>query len=381
MEIDARYTRIGAFTLAVIAAGFVFVYWLHNAGGLRQRTVYQIRFENSVSGLLTGAAVLFNGIRVGEVTGLQLSREHPRQVTVTISVEPATPVRADTRIEIDFQGLAGAAVISLKGGASDSAAIAGSRDKPPLLVADAAATQSMTQAARDTLRRLDSILADNAEPLRSTLGNLDTFSAALARNSDRVDGIVAGLERMTGGAAKTPATVYDLHAPKTFPPPVRPAAGQLVVPDPTALVALETQRLLVRTAGGGVAFGNGQWSDSVPKLFQAKIIEALESSGYLSAVGRPMDGLTADFQLLIDVRSFHVAAGAAPSAEVEFAAKVLDGTGRIVATRVFAAKAPAQSVDAPAAIAALDEAFGKAVTDLVVWTATLGHGPAPPKRP
>ena len=72
MEIRARYVQMGAFTLAVIVAGFAFVYWLNNAGGLRERALYRVRFEGSVSGLLAGSAVLFNGIRVGEVTGLQL---------------------------------------------------------------------------------------------------------------------------------------------------------------------------------------------------------------------------------------------------------------------------------------------------------------------
>ena len=73
------------------------------------------------------------------------------------------------------------------------------------------ASQSMSQAARETLRRFDGILAENAEPLRSMIGNLDTFSGALARNSDRLDGIVAGLERMTGGAtAKARLVTYDL---------------------------------------------------------------------------------------------------------------------------------------------------------------------------
>ena len=68
METRAPYALIGLFVLAAIAAGFGFVYWLHNSGGLTERTVYRVRFENTVSGLLTGAAVLFNGIRVGEVT-------------------------------------------------------------------------------------------------------------------------------------------------------------------------------------------------------------------------------------------------------------------------------------------------------------------------
>jgi phospholipid/cholesterol/gamma-HCH transport system substrate-binding protein len=57
METRAPHALIGLFVLTVIAAGFGFVYWLHNSGGLTERTVYRVRFENTVSGLLTGAAV------------------------------------------------------------------------------------------------------------------------------------------------------------------------------------------------------------------------------------------------------------------------------------------------------------------------------------
>ena len=68
MEIRARYALIGLFMLAVILASFGFVYWLENKGGFTQNAVYEVRFEGSVSGLLVGSSVLFNGIRVGEVT-------------------------------------------------------------------------------------------------------------------------------------------------------------------------------------------------------------------------------------------------------------------------------------------------------------------------
>src|SRR5688572_5807844 len=194
METKARYVVIGLFTLGVILGGFLFVYWLQSAGGLGRQAIYQIRFESPVSGLLKGSAVHFNGIRIGEVTELRLNADDPKQVTVTAAIDPATPVRADTHVEIESQGLTGATVISLKGGSATAPPVSG---QPPLLVADKAASQSLTQAAREALRRLDAILAENAEPLKDTLGNLNTFAAALARNSDKLDGIVVGLERMT----------------------------------------------------------------------------------------------------------------------------------------------------------------------------------------
>jgi phospholipid/cholesterol/gamma-HCH transport system substrate-binding protein len=287
-------------------------------------------------------------------------------------------VRADTQVEIEFQGLTGATVISLRGGSAMAPPLSG---QPPMLVADQAATESLTQAAREALRRLDAILKENAEPLKGTLGNLNTFSAALARNSDKLDGIVAGLERLTGGGAKGPVTTYDLSAPRTFPPLEKMVRARLVVPEPGAPIALDTQKIVPRTTGPEAAtFGSAQWSDTVPKLIQAKVIEALDNSRYLSAVSRPMEGLAADYQLLIDIRSFQVAAAPGEAAEAELAAKVLGNSGRIVAGKVFTAKAFPVSAEAPAAIAALDEAFGRATVELSVWVANVLQGQPPQKR-
>ena len=120
METRARYALIGVFMLAVIVAGFAFVYWLNNTGGIGARASYQVRFQSSVSGLLVGSAVLFNGIRVGEVTDLQLDAKNPSNVIATIGVVPGTPIRADTDVNVETQGLTGGAVISLRGGSGDA---------------------------------------------------------------------------------------------------------------------------------------------------------------------------------------------------------------------------------------------------------------------
>ena len=116
MEIRAPFVVVGTFVLAAIVAVFGFVYWLHNSGGLGPRATYRVQFDGSVPGLLVGAAVLFNGIRVGEVTDLGLAPDSPRRVNATISIASTTPVRADTRVGLEFQGLTGVPVITLEGG-------------------------------------------------------------------------------------------------------------------------------------------------------------------------------------------------------------------------------------------------------------------------
>ena len=77
METRAPYALIGLFVVVAIAAVFGFVYWMHNTGGLGERALYRIRFENSVSGVLVGSAVMFDGIKVGEVTDLRIDPDNP----------------------------------------------------------------------------------------------------------------------------------------------------------------------------------------------------------------------------------------------------------------------------------------------------------------
>jgi len=382
METRARYAFIGLFMLAVVAASFGFVYWLENKGGFAERETYQIKFQGSVSGLLIGSAVLFNGIRVGEVTGLGLNADAPQDVIATIAVVHGTPIRSDTVVNIETQGLTGGAAVALRGGSASSPLAAGDGGAPPILLAAPQAGQDWTQAARDAFQHVDEILQQNAESLHSAIENIDTFSDALARNSDKVDGILAGLERMTGGST-SPAEmpVYDLAAATNFPaPPEETPDWLLVVPEPTTLMGFNVDKILLQPAEGeSVQVANARWGDNLPILFQASLIESFENAGYARSVSRSRDGVTADFQLLIDIRSFRVSTASEPTAEIDFIAKILDKDGKIIDAHTFQGTAPVSGTDAPAYVKALDEVFTKQMTELITWTTTaLDQAPRPP---
>src|SRR6185312_3294566 len=199
METKANYSIIGLFTLAVIVAVFGFVYWFQSIGGTGERAYYRIIFDGSVSGLRTGGSVLFNGIRVGEVTDLKLNAEKPTQVVATISVDKLVAIRPDTQIALEFQGLTGIAAISLRGGSTSEPPLAGDKLNPPLLIAPSGAAGDVTSAARETLRKLDDFIAQNLGAFHSAIDNIDKFSATLARNSERIDKITAGLQVLAAG--------------------------------------------------------------------------------------------------------------------------------------------------------------------------------------
>ena len=382
METTARHALIGFFALFVITAMFGFLYWLNHMGGLGTRAAYRIRFESPVSGLLIGSNVLFNGIRVGEVTGLQLETNNPSHVTAMIAVEPTTPVRADTFVSIDFQGLTGAPVVMLIGGSPSASALSAGDGQPPLLVAGAGTGQSLTQAARETLGRLDKILIDNSSAFHDAVSDLSTFSQALARNSDRVDGIVTGLERMTNGAAvRARIPVYELTAVRDFPPCLRATGPQLIIPEPTSSMALNSDKIpAVGTVPNPPSFENARFSDNIPAVIQAKLIESFENSGCFQLVSRPMEGLEEGSQFLLEIRNFRIVISANPEADIEFSVKVIAPRGKVVGVRVFRETATLNGSDAPAAMAALDIAFGKIANALVQWTSQLPADRADQKR-
>jgi phospholipid/cholesterol/gamma-HCH transport system substrate-binding protein len=370
METKARYLWVGLFMLAVVAAGFGFVYWLNNEGRLGKRAFYQVQFEGSVSGLQKGAAVQFNGIRIGEVTDLRLDAHDPEKLTATIAINTGSPLRVDTKVGVDFQGLMGTPAISLTGGTPGTPLLTGSEAEPPLLKADPASGQDLTQAARTALQHVDKILSDNSASFKSTMDDLKVFSGALARNSGRVDGIMAGLEHLAGGGpAEKPKPIYDLTVAKPESVSVDISHSSIVVMLPTAAVVLQTQRILARSNDGEITqLGNAEWSDSLPNLMQEKLIQNFGNAGFLASVIPPIDQVTPNYRLAIDLRSFAIISNPDPAADIEFAVTIISKDGHIVGAKLFHSIVATKGTDTPAIVAAFNQAFDQNAAELVSWT-------------
>src|SRR5437899_7974735 len=198
METRANYVLIGAFTLAVIAAAFGFVLWFQSLHTTKQRSPLRVGFEGPASGLRNGGSVNFNGIRIGEVMSVKL--DNPRRVVALAMVENSAPIRRDTLVGLEFQGLTGVAAISLKGGDEAAPPVPLDEDGVPVLSADPNALQDVTEAIRSTLQNVNRIVADNQESVKNSLRNLETFTAALARNSEKIDNVMARVDGVMGKA-------------------------------------------------------------------------------------------------------------------------------------------------------------------------------------
>jgi phospholipid/cholesterol/gamma-HCH transport system substrate-binding protein len=206
MERHAHYALIGLFTFAVIASAFGFIFWLHHSSGKKQAVAYRVIFDSSVAGLQVGGNVLFNGIRVGEVTNLRLDPDKPSQVIAMLAVNKSTPIRSDTRVGLEFSGLTGVAAVSLKGVSATTPLIEREEGEPPTLKADPSASQDMMRAARDVLNKMEDVIAANEKLLHEAFTDIAKFSASLARNADNVDSIVGDAKDTLSNAKEATAS-------------------------------------------------------------------------------------------------------------------------------------------------------------------------------
>lgn len=209
METRAHFALIGAFTLAVVVAAFSFVFWFSGGEKPSANKTYRVVFTSSVSGLSRGATVMFNGLRVGEVSSLTLG-DDPSKVYAQIDVDQRIPIKTDTTARLEYAGFTGVASVALLGGGATSPALTGKNGQPATLYAERSDYQNIVEnlqnlsgKADSVLDRVNSLLGDNSGPINDTVRNLQTFSKALAANSD-------GLKDFMGGMADLGRTIKPL---------------------------------------------------------------------------------------------------------------------------------------------------------------------------
>lgn len=198
METRANYALIGLFTLAVIVSGFLFVLWF--SGGERPggRVEYKIIFPGSVSGLTVGGWVLFNGVRVGEVTKIDILPQDPSRAYAMVAVDANTPIRTDTKAQLEYTGLTGVASVALIGGASTAPPLASTPKEPGVIYAERSGYQDLISAARtvasqasDFFNKATQLIDENSAALSATIKNAEKFSGALAANPEDIKRIIS----------------------------------------------------------------------------------------------------------------------------------------------------------------------------------------------
>lgn len=173
-----------------------------------------------------------------------------------------------------------------------------------------------------------------------------------------------------------PPRLYDLSP--AVDPAVKagaPVSFQLLIEEPRASKALDTDRMLVRPSGQELQyFGGTRWADRAPRLVQDALVRGFEESERIVGVGRQTVGLRADYVLIADLHAFEtVFAGPAPEARIEMTLKLVrQPLAQIVSTRSFKIERPAGNGSLEASAGALEAALGALVAEAVPWALEVG---------
>ena len=207
METKANYVIVGIFTLAAILAAFGFVYWTAAIGDRGETIELRVRIPGSASGLGRGSAVLFNGVKVGDVQRVFIDVDNPSVAIADTLVDRYTPITRSTQADIGLAGLTGQANIELKGADSKEPNIldeAEANGTVAEIVANPSAVTNLLQTAQDIFKRADNVLSqlegfvgDARGPLTQTVENAQKFSDALAANADGVEKFLSAVSALS----------------------------------------------------------------------------------------------------------------------------------------------------------------------------------------
>jgi phospholipid/cholesterol/gamma-HCH transport system substrate-binding protein len=187
MERNAHYALVGLITAVLFVGLLVFVVWLARLQFNTQYALYDVDFKGPVRGLSSGGEVFFNGIKVGEVTKLQLDKTDPNRVKARIRTTADAPVRVDTVATLEPLGITGVNYIQLSAGTTSKPLLRDVTpgDQVPLIHSKTGALEGLLEGGGDVLarsvealNRLNRLLSDdNIQNFNTTLGNIKDATA------------------------------------------------------------------------------------------------------------------------------------------------------------------------------------------------------------
>jgi len=241
----AEKVRLGVFVISGIGLIALSIVLLSGWDAFAPEKTYDIDFVGSVSGLTNRSSVRINGVRIGNVTKIELNAKDIEKTHVTIAVEPQIPIKTNARAYLVAAGITGGKFISLRGGtnaadelppgstipssttffqqllsgegaagelmdnvADISAILTGKADDDPALRSGMLRELSMLMTNLSALSaEVQRTLQDNRGSLKHTTDNLASASAsadgAIASGSDEFNRTMTSARRTLDAATRT----------------------------------------------------------------------------------------------------------------------------------------------------------------------------------
>ena len=217
-----KEVKIGIYAVVILLCAWAGIRFLSGLDVFGRTRNYTAHYEQ-VNGLQDAAAVVINGVKVGQVTGVALDVENGG-VDVTISVNKAYNIPTDSKAMMFSAGLMGGKSIEIKMGESKEYLKSGDAIETgvTLDMFDTLANElgdikervaTLLDNLNQTIEGVDSLVDNNSKNLTKTvaslnavmadlkksniIGNIDSFCATLNQNGEKLEGIITDINSLT----------------------------------------------------------------------------------------------------------------------------------------------------------------------------------------
>lgn len=210
MERNANYIVVGMFTIISLLSLAAFAFWMGKYGGDEERYYsYKTYIGESVAGLKASSPVKLKGLDVGFVEEVAIDAGNPERVEVKFKIEKTAPIKSDSVIVLNSQGIAGIAYLEIKGGTKNSPPLSAiDSGERPVIPSELSMVSKLSDKAEiiltnltQTISRIDKLASDkNIENIGTSLDNFALISTELKENRKEISTLIRGAKEMETNA-------------------------------------------------------------------------------------------------------------------------------------------------------------------------------------
>jgi len=253
-----KEVKIGIYAVVILLSAWAGIRFLSGLDVFGRTRNYTAHYEQ-VNGLQDAAAVVINGVKVGQVTGVKLNKEQGGGVDVNLSVSKDYDIPTDSKALMFSAGLMGGKSIEIKFGEAtdylkngDSIQTGVTLDMFDTLANELGDIKVRVAALLDNLNQtvsgVDSLIDNNSKNLTKTIASLNAVMADLKRSNiiGNIDGFCATLNQ---NGAKLDSIITDINS-------VTHALNEQQSGAKLAQAIAEVNTLLAKINSGNGSIGN-----------------------------------------------------------------------------------------------------------------------------
>lgn len=193
MEAKTNYTIVGLAVLILSTALLASMLWLSVGFDKKRYNIYAVYVREAVSGLNIDSPVKYNGVQVGSVYKIALSRVDPQQVVLLLNIEEGTPITTSTRATLISQGITGVTYVGLSASSAELTPLKKLPEEPyPIILSKPSLLNQLDKTIKEVSENVNSLGVkiktifdeENTENFKKSLANLQVFTQVVAEHSD-----------------------------------------------------------------------------------------------------------------------------------------------------------------------------------------------------